>query len=215
MFASNIIFRDRRDAGRHLGARLVAFAGEHPLVIALPRGGVPVGFEVARALGAPLEVLVVRKLGSSSNPEYGVGAIAEGGITVLDGASVRAAGMTQKQLEATAASETLELERRVERYRGGRALPELRGRTVIVVDDGIATGLSDLAAVRALRAAGVARIVVAVPVGAGDSLALIRREAEEVICLSTPAKLYGVGHWYHDFEPTSDEEVLFLLRGVD
>ena len=206
------MFIDRRDAGRQLASRLTGLSQERPLVIALPRGGVPVGFEVARRLGAPLDVLVVRKLGAPRNPELGVGAIAEHGSAVFDATTARRVGMTQQALDETVEREMLELRRRVEHYREGRTAPDLRGRTVIVVDDGLATGLTDLAAVRALRAQGAGRIVVAVPVGAREAVALIGAEADEVVCHAIPDELLGVGRWYRDFSPVSDQEVLDLLR---
>ena len=205
------VFADRRDAGRRLAERLLALAPERPVVVALPRGGVPVGFEVARALAAPLDVLVVRKLGSPHNPELGVGAIAESGATAFDVAAAVSARMAQPSLDATIAREREELRRRVERYREGRARVALRGRTTIVVDDGLATGLSALAAVRALRADDVARIVVAVPVGARESVAMLAVEADEVVCHTIPRQLLAVGRWYTDFSPVSDEEVMSLL----
>lgn len=204
-------YHDRRSAGRALAAHVRAYAGENPVVVALPRGGVPVAFEVARALGAPLDVLAVRKLGAPGNPELAVGAIAEGGTTVIDQRFARRTGMTPALLDETIARESRELERRVACYRAGRPAPQVRGRTVIVVDDGVATGLTDLAAVRALRRAGAARIVVAVPVGAADSLAVLAGEADEVVCPLVPADLYGVGRWYEDFASTEDDEVLALL----
>jgi putative phosphoribosyl transferase len=204
-------FLDRHDAGRRVASKLAPLAQEHPIVIALPRGGVPVAFEVARRLGAPLDVLAVRKLGAPGNPEFGVGAIAEDGSAVLNADTARRAGMTQARLNATVEQETRELRRRVERYRDGREPLDVRGRTVIVVDDGLATGLTNLAAVRALRARGAGRIVVAVPVGARESVALLSAEADEVVCLTIPPELLGVGQWYEDFSPVSDAEVLTLL----
>jgi putative phosphoribosyl transferase len=207
------VFADRRDGGRRLAERLLALAPERPVVVALPRGGVPVGFEVARALAAPLDVLVVRKLGSPHNPELGVGAIAESGATAFDVAAAVSARMAQPSLDATIAREREELRRRVEHYREGRARVALRGRTTIVVDDGLATGLSALAAVRALRADDVARIVVAVPVGARESVAMLAVEADEVVCHTIPRQLLAVGRWYTDFSPVSDEEVMSLLAG--
>ncbi len=204
-------FVDRRDAGRKLAAQLLPLAAEHPVVIALPRGGVPVASEVARALRAPLDILAVRKLGAPGNPEFGVGAITEDGSAVLNSEIAYRVGMTKELLEATVEREVRELRRRVERYRDGRPRIDVRGRTVIVVDDGLATGLTDLAAVRALRARGAARIVVAVPVGARASVAVVGAEADEVVCVTIPPELLGVGRWYRDFSPVSDTEVIALL----
>ena len=206
-----MVFLDRRDAGRQLAAQVAPLARERPVVIALPRGGVPVAFEVAHALRAPLDVLAVRKLGAPGNPEFGVGAIAEDGTAVLNSDTARRVGMTQELLDATLEREIRELRRRVERYRDGRRQVDVRGRTVIVVDDGLATGLTDLVAVRALRARGAARIVVAVPVGARESVAMVAEEADEVVCHTVPRELLGVGRFYQDFSPVSDAEVVELL----
>jgi putative phosphoribosyl transferase len=206
-----MVFADRRHAGRALAGELLRLAPEQPIVLALPRGGVPVGFEVARALGAPLDILAVRKLGSPQNPEYGIGATAEDGTTVLDRPAASRVGMSAAELDETLGRETAELRRRVALYRAGRERIDVRGRTVIVVDDGLATGLTDLAAVRALRRLGAGRIVVGVPVGVRESLARIGAEADEVVCLTIPRELLGVGHWYEDFSPVSDEEVVALL----
>lgn len=181
------------------------------MIIALPRGGVPVGLEVARALGAPLEILAVRKLGAPGNPELGVGAVAEDGTGVLDPRSAGMLGMTQAMLDATLARESRELLRRVERYRDGRPVIPVAGRTVIVVDDGLATGLTDLAAVRALRKRGAVNIVVAAPVGSREAVSTLDEEADRVVCVTVPERLLGVGMWYQDFAPVSDEEVLALL----
>jgi predicted phosphoribosyltransferase len=207
-------FLDRRDAGRQLAAQVMALADERPVVIALPRGGVPVAFELAQRLAAPLDVLAVRKLGAPANPEFGVGAITEDGTSVLDSDVARRVGMTGEVLAATVEREARELRRRVEVYRDGRAPVDVRGRTVIVVDDGLATGLTDLAAVRALRARGAGRIVVAVPVGARESVDLVGAEADEIICHTVPRQLVGVGRWYRDFSPVSDREVLALLAAA-
>lgn len=204
-------FVDRRDAGRRLAAELSALGPKRPIVVALPRGGVPVAYEVALALGAPLEILAVRKLGAPGNPEFAVGAIAEDGTAVVNAAVARRVGMSRRALDATIEREAGELARRIEHYRAGRPPLAVEGRTVIVVDDGIATGLTDLVAVRALRARGAARVVVAVPVGPPDSVAMIGREADDVVCLETPNDLVGVGRWYHDFSPVADEEVVELL----
>jgi len=208
-----MVFADRRDAGRRLGAALTSFAEESPIVFGLARGGVPVGAEVAAALGAPLEVLVVRKLGAPRQPELAVGAIAEDGTAVVDVGMARRVGMSQEKLDRAVARETSEVQRRVERYRSGRPRLDARDRTVIVVDDGLATGLTDLVAVRFLRGCGAYRVVVAVPVGSRQAVALLEQEADEVACLSTPDELQSVGQWYRDFSPTSDEEVLEALEG--
>ncbi len=206
-----MLFRDRRDAGRRLAAELMSSVEERPVVVALPRGGVPVGVEVARALRAPLEILAVRKLGAPGNPELGVGAVAEDGTGVLDPQTASMLGMTHEMLDATLELESRELRRRVERYRDGRPAIPVDGRTVIVVDDGLATGLTDLAAVRALRKRGAAKIVVAAPVGSSQAVSMLGTEADRVVCVTVPERLFGVGMWYGDFTPVSDEEVLALL----
>jgi putative phosphoribosyl transferase len=206
-----IVFADRRQAGRVLAEHLAAFAVESPVVVALPRGGVPVGFEIALALGAPLEILAVRKLGAPSNREFAVGAIAEDGTAVIDRATARRVGLTEAVLDATVAQESAELRRQVARYRAGRPRLDVRGRAVIVVDDGLATGLTDIAAVRALRGLGAVRVIVAVPVGASQSLARVADEADGVVCHTIPAELLGVGAWYRDFSTVRDEEVVELL----
>jgi predicted phosphoribosyltransferase len=206
-------FADRRDAGRRLAERLLPLAGEDPVVVGLPRGGVPVAAEVAAALGAPLEILAVRKLGAPHNPEYGIGAIAEDGTHVFDPEALVGLGIDRGVLESIVARETAELRRRVAAYRGGRLPPALGGRTAIVVDDGVATGLTDTAALRAIRRHLPRRLVLAVPVCPPDSAARLREEADEVVCLLEPVLLYGVGQWYGDFSQVSDEEVMASLRG--
>jgi putative phosphoribosyl transferase len=185
-----------------------------PVVVAVPRGGVPVGAELARALAAPLEIIGVRKLGAPGNPELGVGALAEDGTAVLDVRSASMLGLTRAMLDETVQRESAELRRRVELYRQGRPLLQLAGREVILVDDGLATGLSDLAAVRALRKREAARIVVAAPVGSGAAIAMLTEEADRVVCLMIPERLGGVGIWYRDFSPVSDEEVVRLIAGA-
>src|SRR5438105_7699681 len=171
-------YRDRRDGGRRLAEELAPLAAQRPVVVALPRGGVPVGVEVARALAAPLEILAVRKIGAPGNPELAVGAVAEDGSGVLDQRSADMLGMTQAMLDATLEQESLELRRRVARYRQGRAPMDLGGRAVSVVDDGMATGMTDLAAVRALRKRGATPIVVAVPVASVEAVATLEEEAD-------------------------------------
>lgn len=205
-------FAGRPDAGRQLAARLLSLAGEHPLVLGLPRGGVPVAEEVATVLGAPLEIFAVRKLGAPHNPEYGIGAIAEGGTKVLDQEALALLGIDNGTLRGIVERESAELERRVQAYRGGRPRPSLRDRTVIVVDDGVATGVTDTAALRAARRDRPRRLVLAVPVCAPDSLARLREEADEVVCLVAPPQLRGVGEWYADFGQVSDAEVVAALE---
>ena len=207
-------YLDRREAGRQLAAELMPFASEQPVIVALPRGGVPVGVEVARALGAPIEFLAVRKIGAPGNPELAVGAVAEDGSGVLDPRSAGMLGMTQELLDARLEEESRELRRRVARYREGQPSIPLSGRTAIVVDDGMATGMTELVAVRALRKRGAQRIIVAVPVASSEAVAMLEEEADRVISLTVPRRLYGVGMWYQDFAPVSDEEVLALLAAA-
>jgi predicted phosphoribosyltransferase len=208
---SAILFQDRHDAGRRLAVLLEPFRGERPVVVGVPRGGVPVAAEVARALGAPLDVAVVRKIGAPRNPEYAIGALAEGGVHVLSGEAVRALGLSDTALEALIARVEGELAERLRRYRGAREPVELAGRTAILVDDGLATGRSALAAVDSLRKRDAARVILATPVAAPESVKRLRAHADEVVCLETPADLWAVGSWYVDFAPTTDEEVRALL----
>lgn len=203
------MFTDRADAGSRLAARLEVYRREQPVVIGLPRGGVVVAAEVARALNAPLDVLVVRKLGAPNYPEFAIGAIARG-ETVLN-EEVDPASLPPGYLDRLIAAETRELERREVLYRGGNAAVPVAGRTVLVVDDGLATGSTAAAAVRALRRAGPRRIVLAVPVAAPDSAERLARIADEVVCLHTPPEFRAVSLWYRSFGQTSDEEVVDLL----
>jgi predicted phosphoribosyltransferase len=209
--ASAFPFADRHDAGRQLAERLLPLADEDPVVVGLPRGGVPVAEEVATALGAPLEILSVRKLGAPHNPEYGIGAIAEDGTRVFDPEALAVLGIDNGTLEAIVARESAELRRRVAAYRGDRPALPLDRRTVIVVDDGVATGVTDTAALRAIRRLRPRRLVLAVPVCPPDSLARLRGEADDVVCLVAPSHLHGVGQWYRDFSQVSDREVISAL----
>src|SRR5258707_1235454 len=207
------LFGDRRDAGRLLADKLATYANRPDvLVLALPRGGVPVASEVARALGAPMDVFVVRKLGVPGYEELAMGAVATGGVRVLNDQLVERLGIPEQMIDAVAARERQELARRERLYRGDRPPPDVRGRTVILVDDGLATGSTMRAAVAALRRQGAARIVVAVPVGAPETCAEFEREADDVICAVTPEPFYAVGLWYGDFSQTTDEEVRDLLE---
>jgi predicted phosphoribosyltransferase len=207
-----LIFRDRTDAGRRLAARLGEYAGRPGLlVLALPRGGVPVAFEVAGSLGAPLDVFLVRKLGVPGYEELAMGAIATGGVLVVNEAVVRELGISGEVFEEVAGRERAELERRERAYRGERPAPEVRGRAVILVDDGLATGSTMRAAAAALRRQKPARVVVAVPVAAREACDEFRAEVDEVVCAATPEPFHGVGRWYEDFSQTTDEEVRVLL----
>lgn len=205
-------FRDRTEAGRRLAAELMAYAHQPDVrVFALPRGGVPVAFEVARALDAPLDVFVVRKLGLPGHEEFAIGAVASGGIVVLNENVVRAAGVSDAAVERVIAAERRELERREKRYRGDRPLPEIAGNTVILVDDGLATGSTMRAAVAAVNQENPARVVVAVPIASSETCAALRNEVHEIVCAVTPEPFYAVGLWYEDFSQTTDEEVHELL----
>lgn len=207
------IFNDRREAGRALAAFLRSrITTDDLLVLGLPRGGVPVAWEVARTLGAPLDVCLVRKLGVPGQEELAMGAIASGGLRVLNDALIRQLGIPEHLVDSVTRREQAELQRRERIFRGNRPEPVIAGRTVIVVDDGLATGSTMLAAVTALRSAHPARIIVAVPVGATDTCAALKRVADDCICAATPEPFYGVGAWYLDFEQTSDDEVRQLLQ---
>jgi putative phosphoribosyl transferase len=207
-------FLDRRDAGRQLAAKLSGHAGvTGVLVLGLPRGGVPVAYEVARALHAPLDVFVVRKLGVPGHRELAMGAIASGGLRVLNADVTDGLRISPAVVESVAARELQELERQQRAYRGNAPLPELAGRTVIVVDDGLATGSTMRAAVRALRQVGPKRIIIAAPVAAPETVRSLRQEAD-VVCLSTPAEFHAVSMWYEDFSQVSDEEVRQLIESA-
>jgi len=206
-------FRNRTDAGRRLATVLSPYADRADvLVLALPRGGVPVAFEVARTLNVPLDVFIVRKLGVPGHEEFAMGAIASGGVRLVDEAVVRELRIGAREVELVAQAEQEELERRERQYRGARPLPDIAGRTVIVVDDGLATGASMRVAVAALRQEHPARIVVAVPIAPPETCDMLRADADDVVCAVTPEPFYAVGLWYEDFEQTTDDEVHHLLE---
>jgi predicted phosphoribosyltransferase len=205
-------FEDRFDAGRFLARQLQHHAGNpNVVVLALPRGGVPVAFEIARAIDAPLDVFVVRKLGAPGYEELAMGAIATGGVRVFNEEVIQHLGVSQSWIDATIREQEEELERREQAYRGDRPAAELRDRAVILVDDGLATGASMRAAVRALRLRNPSGITVAVPIGSRDTCDQFRSEVEEVVCGRSPEPFHAVGAWYHDFTQTTDDEVRQLL----
>lgn len=208
-----MVYRDRIEAGKYLAAQLAHYADRDDLlVLALPRGGVPVAFEVAKALRAPLDIFLVRKLGVPGHEELAMGAIATGGVRVLNDDVVEYLRIPSSVIDSVAANELRELERRERIYRGNRPEPDVRGKTVILVDDGLATGSTMRAAVAALRQQSPARIVVAVPVSAPQTCDEYRMGVDEIVCAITPEPFYGVGQWYEDFSQTTDEEVSDLLE---
>lgn len=208
------MFRDRADAGHRLGALLGRHRNEHPIVVAVPRGGVPVGFEVARALGAPLEIVVVRKLRAPDQPELGIGAVADGDHpdTILNQELIQLAGVSRDYLALEIERQLAEIKRRQELYRQGRGAADLRGFTVILIDDGIATGGSIRAALRSVRRSGASKVILAVPVAPPDTIEALRTEADEIVCVATPDYLGAIGEFYVDFLQTSDSEVIRLLE---
>ena len=205
-------FLDRSDAGRRLANRMLHLRGEDVVVLALPRGGVPVAAEVARALGAPLDVIVVRKLGVPVQPELGMGAIGEGDVRIINPEVVAIAHVTDAEIAAVERRERAELDRRARRFRGDRPRTPLAGRTAIIIDDGIATGSTARAACQVARAQGAARVLLAVPVAPPSACAALAADADEVLCLETPAHFLAIGEWYQDFSQTSDREVVWLLQ---
>lgn len=205
-------FRDRDEAGEMLAAELQRHARAQPIVLALPRGGVPVGYQIAHRLGLPLDVWIVRKVGVPWHAELGMGAVAEGGYVHLSQDVIEAVGLDEDDVSRAVAVKRAEVEERVRRFRRGHPPPELRGRTVILVDDGIATGGTVRAAIAAIKAQGARKLVLAIPVADEDLLESLAAEVDEVVCLLTPPALYAIGVWYEDFPQVSDEEVLRLLE---
>jgi putative phosphoribosyl transferase len=207
-----MLYRDRSDAGRKLAGALSKYVGRNDvLVLGLPRGGVPVAYEVAQSLRAPLDVFIVRKLGVPSQPELAMGAVATGGVRVLNDEVVRQLKIPAPVIDRVAAAEQLEIERRERSYREGRPAPRLEGKIVILIDDGLATGSTMRAAARAVRTQRPARTIIAVPLSASVTVELLRGDADEMVCLTTPEPFFAVGQWYEDFDQTSDREVQDLL----
>lgn len=211
-----MLFHDRREAGRELARGLLEHRDEEaladPLVLALPRGGVPVGDEVARALGAPLDIIVARKIGAPFNPEVGVGALAGEGPPLYDERALAMLDLTADRLSPEVARERAEMHRREQLYRGARPAPDVKGRTVVVVDDGLATGVTARAALRAVRAMEPGRLVLAVPVGSPDAAEALAAEADTVVCPHRPQPFHAVGQWYQEFDQVGDDEVVAILR---
>jgi putative phosphoribosyl transferase len=207
-----LLFYDRTDAGRRL-AKLLKRRIQGPcIVLAIPRGGVVVGYEVAKELGCPLDVVISRKVGAPAQPELAVGAVAEDGAVFVDEEIAGLVGVSRDYVERRAREELREVRRRAEEYRGGREMPDLSGKTVILVDDGLATGLTMMAAVHMARNKGAEKVVVAVPVSPPETVAKLRRHADEVICLETPTNFYAIGQFYDRFDQLTDEETNSILR---
>ncbi len=206
------VYRDRADAGQRLADRLARFAGRSVVVLALPRGGVPVAEVIAKRLAAPLDVFVVRKVGAPGNPEYGLGAVAEGGTVLLDTERVRELGLEPSDLDGEVRRQLQEVEARVRRFRGDRPAPALEGSTVVVVDDGLATGVTARAAVRAIRIRRPRRLVLAVGVASSDAHDALAREVDELVCPCVPLRFFAVGEWYQDFSEVTDEQVVRILQ---
>jgi putative phosphoribosyl transferase len=205
-------FEDRRDAGRKLAAKLTRFRDGRCVVFGLPRGGVPVGYEISRSLGAPLDVFVSRKLGAPDQPEFGIGAVAAGGVRVLSTEVIRRLGIPDEYVERVTAQEIAEVNRRLRFFRGGRPEIEVAGRTVILVDDGLATGVTAHAAVEALKKRKPGRLILAAPVCAAQTAQLFAPRVDELLCLASPSDLGAIGLWYRNFDQTTDQEVVQLLE---
>ena len=210
-----MLFQDRVEAGRRLAteltARLPTIRDEDPIVLAIPRGGVPIGYEVARAIDAPLDLFIARKLGAPGHEELGIGAVAPGGTRFLDADAIRALGVSEGYIEEVTRKELAELERRLRCFRGDRPPPAIGGRSVVLVDDGLATGVTALASLAALRLQHPRRLVFAAPVCSIEGATAVSRQADDVVCVAMPERFFGVGAWYRDFTQTSDEEVVQLL----
>jgi putative phosphoribosyl transferase len=209
---SKLIFRDRKEAGQQLANSLEKYRDKNPFILGIPRGGVVVAYQVAKALKAQLDVIVARKLGAPPQPEFAIGAIAPNGIRVLNAESVHYFGLSEQDIESLVTRQQREMERRIQLYRSGREDLNVKDRIVIVIDDGLATGLTAIAAVRSVKKSGAKQIILAVPVCAADTFCNMQQEADEVICLSVPEYFDAVGRFYQDFPQTTDDEVIALLK---
>lgn len=207
-----MVFEDRREAGKLLAKKLVPFQKEHPIVLALPRGGVPIGFEIAKSMYVPLDVLVVRKIGSPHNPEFGIGAIAEENTQILDKSSINTLGISKKELAGIIKKEKEELKRRVNLYRKNRSPPLMKDKTVIIVDDGLATGVTAKAAISSVKKGKPKQVIFAAPVCAYDTIQELKGLVDNVVCIAKPHDFGSVGRWYREFEQISDEEVINFLK---
>jgi putative phosphoribosyl transferase len=206
------LFIDRVDAGKNLSSALASLKSTDAIILAIPRGGVVVGYEIARALGAPLDVIIPRKLGAPSNPELAIGAVAEDGTVILNGELVSYLGVTKEYIKAESAKQRVEIERRLKSYRGSAPYLNLKNRTVVVADDGIATGYTMKAALASVRRRGAKTVVMAVPVGPASTIAEMQKDADKIVCLHTPDPFYAIGQFYENFAQTTDEEVVKLLK---
>lgn len=207
-----MFFTNREQAGKDLAKLLIRYKNQNPIILALPRGGVPVGYEISRVLHAPLDVIISRKLTVPGNPEFGIGAIAPEGVCVLDKPTIQALGLTSQQIEASIEKEKLELQRRVHEYRGAEAVPDVLDKTVILVDDGLATGVTARAAILVLQRHQPKQIILAIPVCAPEVITELQNLSVQTICLTQPQNFISVGLWYKEFEQVSDQEVLNLLK---
>lgn len=207
-----MIYKDRQDAGRQLAEKLLKFKDENPIVIALPRGGVVTGYEVAKILNAPLDVMVTRKLGAPFQPELGIGAIAPNDVKILNLDAIKFLGISKDEMEEIIQHETKEMHRRIRLYRGDLPLLDLSGKTVIIVDDGLATGVTAGAAVLAIRHMAPEKIILAIPVSPPDTAEKFREEVDEFICLQEPLDFFAVGQYYYDFDQVTDDKVIALLN---
>ncbi len=206
-----MLFKHRQDAGQQLGESLQRYKPENTVVLGIPRGGVVVAAEVAKFLNAPLDVIIPRKLGAPHNPEVAIGALTQDGTVILDEVTVRRLGLSNAQINQMVEDVSVEIQRRVEKYRSGKTGLELRGKTVIVVDDGIATGFTVQAALQSVKKSGADKLILAVPVAPADTVSIFREIVDSLVCLYIPEEFYAVGQFYNDFDQTSDEEVIKLL----